>query len=85
MTAGANLPDVRAWVEMMARELVDQSEAVDVRLVEEPEADVLELEVDPQEIGRVIGRQGRTVGALRTLLSAAGMKYGRNYELEILD
>ncbi len=78
-------PDVRAWVESMARDLVDRPEGVEVQLIEESGADVLELTVDPEETGRVIGRQGRTVQALRTLLSAAGARHGRNYELEILD
>ncbi len=83
--AGGEGPDIRAWVEAMARDLVDQVDSVDVRLVEEQGADVLELAVEPEEMGRVIGRQGRTAQALRTLLSAAGAKHGRSYELEILD
>ncbi len=78
-------PDVRAWVEAMARDLVDHPETVDVRLVVEEDVDVLELEVDPDEMGRVIGRQGRTAQALRALLAAASAKHGRAYEIEILD
>ncbi len=77
--------DIKAWVETMARDLVDRPEAVEVQIVEEEDAIVLELAVDPQEMGRVIGRQGRTAEALRTLLDVAGAKYGRNYELEILE
>jgi len=78
-------PDVRLWVEAVARDLVDHPETVEVRAVEEDGATVLELLVDPQEMGRVIGRQGRTAQALRTLLAVAGAKLGANYELEILE
>ncbi|HKN47216.1 MAG TPA: KH domain-containing protein [Candidatus Polarisedimenticolia bacterium] len=77
--------DVKAWVETMARDLVDRPEEVEVQVVEEDGATVFELAVDPREMGRVIGRQGRTAQALRTLLDVAGAKHGRNYELEILE
>jgi len=78
-------PDLKAWVEAMARELVDHAEAVEVGVVEEDGVTVLELAVDPEELGRVIGRQGRTVQALRTLLGVASARYGRSYDLEILE
>lgn len=78
-------PDVRAWVEGMARDLVDQPERVEVRMIEEDGFEVLTVSVAPEEMGRVIGRQGRTVEAMRTLLDAAGDKHGRSYDLEILE
>lgn len=78
-------PDIRAWVESMARRLVDRPEEVSVEMVDEDDAEVAELTVAPDEMGRVIGRQGRTVQALRALLDAAGEKYGQTYELEILE
>lgn len=78
-------PDVRAWVETLMKKLVDHPERVEVRLVEEEDADVVEVTVDQDEMGRVIGRQGRTVQALRILLDAAGDKFDRNYDLEILE
>lgn len=77
--------DLKGWVEAMARRLVDRPDQVTVRVVEEDDADVAELSVAPEEMGRVIGRQGRTVQALRTLLDVAGDKEGRAYDLEILD
>ena len=83
--AGSTGPDLRSWVEAMAKDLVDHPEAVEVRLVEEEDGDVLELAVEPDEMGRVIGRQGRTAQALRTLMGVAGARHGRNYDLEILD
>jgi uncharacterized protein len=78
-------PDLRIWLLEMARDLVDHPDAVAVEVVEEEGATVFELEVDPEEMGRIIGRQGRTVQALRTLLSVAGAHDDRNYELEILE
>jgi predicted RNA-binding protein YlqC (UPF0109 family) len=77
--------DIRGWVEAIARDLVDRPESVEVHLIEEGETDLLEVAVEQSEIGRVIGRQGRTAQALRTLLGVAGARHGRNYELEILD
>jgi hypothetical protein len=78
-------PDVRGWVAAMARDLVDHADAVEVAEVDEDGITVLELAVDPEELGRVIGRQGRTAQALRTLLAVAGARHGRSYELEILE
>ena len=51
----------------------------------EDDADIFEVRVAPEEMGRVIGRQGRTVQAMRALLDAAAEKHGAAYELEILD
>lgn len=82
MTAEA---DLKAWVEAVARDLVDHADAVEVAIVDEDGVIVFELAVDPDELGRVIGRQGRTAQALRTLLAVAGAKQGRSYELEILE
>jgi len=69
----------------IARALVDNPEAVHVTEVEGEQKTILELSVDQPDIGKVIGRQGRTVRALRTLLSAAGVKLHKRFTLEILD
>ena len=78
-------PDIGAWVADLARDLVDHPEAVGVTSFEEDGVMVFELSVDSSELGRVIGRQGRTVQALRTLLEAAGARHGAYYELEIVE
>lgn len=78
-------PDIKAWVEALARDLVDHADAVSVSSFEDEGVLVFELTVDPSELGRVIGRQGRTAQALRTLLEAAGARHGQYYELEIID
>ena len=77
--------DLKTWVEAMARRLVDRPDQVSVRVVQEDDADVAELSVAPEEMGRVIGRQGRTVQAMRALLDAAGDRHGRTYDLEIIE
>ncbi len=78
-------PDIERWVAEMARDLVDHPEAVTVSSFEEDGVLVFELSVHPEELGRVIGRQGRTAQALRTLLEAAGARHGTYYELEIVE
>jgi len=82
---GRGGPDIGAWAAMVARDLVDHADQVVTRVVDEDGAQVVELEVDPEEMGRVIGRQGRTVQAMRTLLNAAGDKHGATYDLEVLE
>jgi uncharacterized protein len=77
--------DIKVWVETLARDLVDNRDAVAVSSFEDDGVLVFEVTVDPSELGRVIGRQGRTVQALRTLLEAAGARHGRYYELEIVE
>ena len=78
-------PDITEWLAGIARDLVDKTDHVWVEAVDEEDAVVLELTVDEDELGRVIGRQGRTAQALRSLLDMAGEKQGRHYELEILE
>lgn len=76
---------MRDLIEYVARGLVDHPDEVDVREVDGDGELVLELRVAPDDLGKVIGRQGRTARALRTLLSAAATKTQRKVSLEILD
>ena len=77
--------DVRALLEQVTKALVDAPDQVVVNPVEEDGETVLELTVGPSDLGKVIGRQGRTARALRTLLSAAGIKAHKRFTLEILE
>jgi uncharacterized protein len=77
--------DMRALVEQIARALVDEPDQVSVDQIEEEEDSVLELTVAPNDLGKVIGRQGRTARALRTLVGAASQKFQRRFTLEILE
>ena len=77
--------DVRLLIEQIAKALVDTPDQVAVNQIEEEGETVLELEVAENDMGRVIGKQGRTARALRNLLNAAGVKAHRRYALEILE
>lgn len=76
---------MRTLVEDIAKALVDIPEEVSVREVEGEQVTVLELRVAPSDLGKVIGKQGRTARSIRTLLGAAGMKLNRRFTLEILE
>ncbi len=69
----------------IAKALVDNPEEVSVAEVEGEQTTVLELRVKNEDLGKVIGRQGRTARAIRTLLAAAGMKVHKRFVLEILE
>lgn len=69
----------------VVRSIVDQPEAVRVEEIEEEDAIVLQIEVAPEELGRVIGRQGRSVRSLRALLEVRGAETGEYYEIEIVE
>jgi predicted RNA-binding protein YlqC (UPF0109 family) len=76
---------MKELVEFVAKSLVDDADAVRIRTHERDQATIIELEVAPNDLGKVIGRQGRTARAIRTLLTAAGQKSRRRYILDILD
>jgi predicted RNA-binding protein YlqC (UPF0109 family) len=76
---------VKELVTEIAKALVDIPEEVVVREVEGEQDTVLELRVAPSDLGKVIGKQGRTARSIRTLLGAAGMKLNRRFTLEILE
>ncbi|HXE90078.1 MAG TPA: KH domain-containing protein [Terriglobales bacterium] len=77
--------DMRVLVEQIAKALVDEPEQVSVREVDGEQVIVLELKVAPNDLGKVIGKQGRTARSMRTILGAAGMKLHKRYTLEILE
>ena len=72
-------------VEAIAKALVDHPEQVQVKSVDGEQVTVLELRVHPDDLGKVIGRQGRTAKSIRTILGAAGMKIRKRLTLEILE
>ena len=72
-------------LEEIAKALVDHPEDVAIKEVEGEQTTVLELRVRTEDLGKVIGRQGRTARAIRTLLAAAGMKVQKRFVLEILE
>ena len=78
-------PALKELVLFLARALVEHPDQVAVDEIDEPDATVFELKVAESDLGRVIGRQGRTAKALRTVLSAASAKLKRRAILEILE
>jgi hypothetical protein len=76
---------MKELVEHIAKALVDQPDKVQVREVQGEQTTVLELRVATEDLGKVIGKQGKTARAVRTLLAAAGMKVRKRFVLEILE
>ena len=77
--------DMRALIEQIAKSLVDEPDQVSINQVDSEQGTVLELKVASNDLGKVIGKQGRTARAMRTLLGAAGMKFHQRFTLEILE
>jgi uncharacterized protein len=76
---------MKELVELIAKALVDQPDKVQVNEVQGEQTTVLELRVATEDLGKVIGKQGKTARAVRTLLAAAGMKVRKRFVLEILE
>lgn len=70
---------------VLARALVDEPERVEVSSIESDARVDLELRVAPDDMGRVIGRQGRTIRAIRSVVKAASVKLGKRVNVEVLD
>ncbi len=76
---------MKELVELIARALVDRPEGVVVREADEAQATVLELRVAQGDLGKVIGKQGRTARAIRTILNASGTKLKKRFVLDIVE
>jgi hypothetical protein len=76
---------MKTLVTEIARALVDDVEAVHVESAIDQETVVLRLWVAPSDVGKVIGKQGRTARSLRTILGAASMKFRRRFALDIVE
>ncbi len=91
MTHDEKLDSVEDLMTQIVQGIVDHPEAVDVEALEEDEADdagegvLLELRVAPEDLGKVIGKQGRTVRSMRTILNAVGTKHHQRYALDVIE
>ena len=87
MAADGEVPanPLREVVEVIVRALVDRPEAVKVTETERRGMTVLELTTAPSDMGKIIGRQGRTAAALRTLVALTAEKHGKRAQLDIRD
>lgn len=72
-------------LEYLAKAIVDHPDDVQIEVIEGERSVILQLRVNPEDIGKVIGKQGRIAQALRTLVKAAATKQGKNAIVEILD
>jgi len=76
---------MKELVERIAKSLVDHPDDVEVAEVEGEQTTVLELRVAQDDLGKVIGKKGRTAQAIRTIVNAGGMKLNKRFVLEILE
>ncbi|HIU46027.1 MAG TPA: KH domain-containing protein [Candidatus Fimadaptatus faecigallinarum] len=76
--------DAVALVEFVAKSLVDNPDSVQVKSVDGPESTVIELHVSPDDMGKVIGKQGRIAKAMRTVVKAATAKFDKPVFVEIM-
>ena len=76
---------MKELVEFIAKELVDHPEEVSVTEVDKDGSLTLELRVHPEDMGKVIGKQGKTAAAMRTIIRAAGTKLNKRYHLDIVE
>ncbi len=76
---------MKALVEIMAKALVDKPDEVEVTEVEGEQTTVIELKVAKDDLGKIIGKQGRTARAMRTILGAASTKIRKRSVLEIIE
>ena len=77
--------NMKSLVEQIAKALVDLEDEVSVSVVDGEKTAVFEVRVAKTDIGKIIGKQGNTARAIRTIMSAAGTKLGKRYVLEILE
>jgi len=76
---------VKELVELIAKSLVDNPDKVQVSQLDGEQSSIIELKVSPDDLGKVIGKQGRTAQAIRIILGAAGMKLKKRYNLELIE
>ena len=76
---------MKELVELIAKALVDNPDKVQVTQIDGEQSSIIELKVDPEDIGKVIGKQGRIAQAIRVILGAAGMKLKKRYNLELIE
>ncbi|HLW56187.1 MAG TPA: KH domain-containing protein [Bacteriovoracaceae bacterium] len=77
--------ELKSLIEFVAKSLVDMPDQVEVNEIEGEQTTVIELKVDKSDLGKVIGKQGRTARALRTILNAASTKLRKRSVLEIIE
>ena len=76
---------MKELIELIAKSLVDNPDKVQISQLDGEQSSIIELKVAPEDVGKVIGKQGRNVQAIRVILGAAGMKLKKRFILEIIE
>jgi predicted RNA-binding protein YlqC (UPF0109 family) len=76
---------LKELVELIAKALVDNPDKVQVSQIDGEQSSIIELNVAPEDVGKIIGKQGRNVQAIRFILGAAGMKLKKRFILELIE
>ena len=76
---------MKELIELVAKSLVDNPDKVQVSQIDGEQSSIIELKVAPEDVGKIIGKQGRNVQAIRIILSAAGMKLKKRFILELIE
>jgi predicted RNA-binding protein YlqC (UPF0109 family) len=76
---------VKELVELIAKALVDNPDKVQVSQIDGEQSSIIELKVAPEDVGKIIGKQGGNVQAIRVILGAAGMKLKKRFILELIE
>jgi predicted RNA-binding protein YlqC (UPF0109 family) len=76
---------VKELVELIAKSLVDKPDKVQVSQIDGEQSSIIELNVAPEDVGKIIGKEGRNVQAIRIILGAAGMKLKKRFILELIE
>ena len=76
---------MKELVELIAKALVDNPDKVQVSQIDGEQSSIIELKVAPEDVGKIIGKQGGNVQAIRVILGAAGMKLKKRFILEIIE
>jgi hypothetical protein len=84
-TQSSNAAEISDLIIGIAKALVDSPDNVSVQAISDNDSTVLRLQVAQSDVGKIIGKQGRTARSLRTILSAASMKVHHRYSLDIID
>ncbi|HEY2810318.1 MAG TPA: KH domain-containing protein [Rhabdochlamydiaceae bacterium] len=75
---------MKEFIAYLVKNLVDQPDAVDVKVIENPDGTVIEVHVSEGDIAKIVGKQGRTIKSLRTIVMTVGARFGRRVRLELV-
>ena len=75
---------MKEFIAYLIKNLVDEPNAVDVQVFDGEQGTVVEIRVSPEDVAKVVGRQGRTIKSLRTIAMTVGARFGRRVRLEVV-